>query len=106
MLPTGYKSILICDTRRAQEWRAGLRQAGLELVMIETEGLTSEKGAWELAVPEAQELAAKAFVAKVIQGRLRLPRAPFLSGTGIMSMIAIVLIVLVLVLASWMKAVR
>lgn len=36
-LPGGHAGVVVCGTRRAERWRAALREAGIEAVVVETE---------------------------------------------------------------------
>jgi hypothetical protein len=47
MLPRGYKSLVICDTHRAEEWKAGLARAGFDVALAET-APDNVKGACEV----------------------------------------------------------
>jgi hypothetical protein len=96
MAPPGYRDILICDTRRAQQWQAGLTRAGLEVVLTETRGEDAEKGSWQVAVAERHESKARALVTDVLQGRAKLPAPPFFSAYGLQLFVAILMIAVLL----------
>lgn len=99
MLPPGYRSLVIADTRRATEWEEGLRRAGFDVVRVETTGADADKGAWKVAVAAAQESKAKAFVTAVTRGEARLPAPPFLAGFGWKALVGVAVIVGVVLLA-------
>ena len=67
-LPVGYVSLIVCDTRRAEEWRAALAREGIEAAVVET-GATNQQGGWEVGVAAASATAARAFVKDVMDGR-------------------------------------
>lgn len=73
MLPPDHVGLLVADTRRAAQWEAGLRAAGLDAIRVETSGADIGKGDWQLAVPRAQATAARAYVRDVLQGDKKLP---------------------------------
>jgi len=93
MLPSGYKGLLVCDTRRAEEWREGLRRRGFDVVLAETPA-TSDKGGWEVGVAAADAPAARAFVHDVTQGRLSLS-PPWYRQPGAIVMLLIVVLAVV-----------
>jgi len=103
MLPTGYKSLLMCDTRRAEQWRAGLERAGFKVTVVEAD---SEKASCEVGVRASHEMAAKAFVTEVIQGRSKLPTPPFLTATAFKALVAIGLVLVGLFVAGWVGWLR
>lgn len=65
MLPAGYVSVVLCDTRRAEQWRRALVAEGIEAVVEETETDEAHLGACRVAVPRADLLRANAFVTAV-----------------------------------------
>ena len=67
-LPAGYVSLIVCDTRRAEEWRAALTRAGIEVAVVET-AATNQLGGWEVGVASASALEARAFVKDVLDER-------------------------------------
>jgi len=46
MLPRGYKSLVICDTHRAEEWKAGLARAGSTSRSLRRRLTMSRERAW------------------------------------------------------------
>jgi hypothetical protein len=90
MLPAGYKGLVVCDTRRAREWRDGLRRRGFDVVLAETPA-TSDKGSWEVGVAAADATAARAFVHDVTQGRVSLTLPWYRSPPGL-AMLAIIVV--------------
>ena len=72
MLPAGHVSVLVCDTRRAEQWRALFVREGIDARVEETDADEAHQGACRVAVPRAQLLAANALVTEVTQGRRRL----------------------------------
>jgi hypothetical protein len=101
MLPRGYRSLVVCDTRRAEEWKAGLARAGFDVALAET-APDNVKGACEVGVIEEQELAAKAFVTDVVKGRAKLPRPPTLSPTGFKALMAVAVLLAALAATLWL----
>jgi hypothetical protein len=71
VLPEGYLGLVVCDTRRAQEWRAALRRRGFDVVLSETPA-SSDKGGWQVGVAAAEVLSARAFVREVTSGHVAL----------------------------------
>src|SRR5262245_33631146 len=101
MLPRGYRSLIVCDTRRAEAWRAGLLRAGFDVVLAET-APDNDKGAWEVGVAEAQALPAMAFVSDVVQGRGELPGPPIVSSTAFKALVAIAAVLVALFVIGWL----
>ena len=90
MLPHGYKGLVVCDTRRAHAWKAALARRGFQVVLAET-AASNDRGSWEVGVIAAQELAAKAFVSEVVQGKQRLSTPLSVAGVARI-LVAIVLV--------------
>lgn len=105
MLPSGYRPVVVADTRRAAEWQAGLRRAGFDAVLAETPP-DDDHGSWVVGVVAAQELQAKRFMTDVLQGRERLPAAPILSPTAWRALAAVAILVAVLLVAALFLARR
>jgi hypothetical protein len=103
MLPPGYRGVLICDTRRAEQWDRALTRLGIEVEAVETEGADAEKGAWQLGVREDQAERALALISAVAAGRAELPGGPVLSSTGFRAL-AVIAVILALVLGGVLLA--
>ena len=73
MLPKGYRGLIVCDTRRAAQWRKAFRAAGIEAVIVETEVDEADGGAARVGVPERTLIDANAIVTAVNQGKQSLP---------------------------------
>jgi hypothetical protein len=71
-----YVGLIVCDTRRAQAWRAAFGKAGIVAVVAETIGDEADAGACKVSVPRRDLPAANALVTAVTRGERRLP------GTG------------------------
>lgn len=95
-VPAGYRGLLVADTRRAEQWEAGLRAAGIDVVRVEARGADADKGDWQIAVAARDQVAARALVAAVMRGEAKLPRAALLSGTGLRALVAIGVIIVLL----------
>jgi hypothetical protein len=93
VVPTGYVRLIVCDTRRAERWRAAFAGAGIRAVVDDTDADDADRGAQVVAVPRAQLVAANAIVTEVTQGRRRLP------GTGAAGVVVIAAIVIAAVVA-------
>jgi len=104
MLPKEYVGLVIADTRRALAWEAGLRQAGFEVLRVETSGADLEKGDWQVGVKREQAVGARAFVTDVQQGRAKLRHQPLLSRSGWLALWAIGILMAGGVVAWWLAA--
>ncbi len=86
MLPKGHVGVVVCGTRRAAQWQATFRDAGIEAVVVETDADEAEAGACKVAVPKARLLEANGIVTAVTRGERALPG----SGLGWQGVVAIV----------------
>jgi hypothetical protein len=93
-LPSGYRSLLVCDTHRAQAWCAALARRGVDACRVET-AADQHKGSWEVGVAEADVAAARAFVADVTEGRASL-RGPWLTPRTIVALVVVVALIVML----------
>jgi hypothetical protein len=73
VLPRGYRGIIVCDTRRAAQWRKAFHAAGIDAVVVETEVDEAHGGAYKVGVPERKLIEANAIVTAVNQGKQSLP---------------------------------
>ena len=85
MLPRGHVGVVVCGTRRAAQWQAAFRAAGIEAVVVETDTDEAEAGACKVGVPKARLLEANAIVTAVTRGERALPG----SGLGWQGVVAI-----------------
>lgn len=92
MLPSDYVGLVVADTRRAMAWEAGLEAAGFDVLRVETRGADADKGAWQIGVIRSQRAGAQRFVSEVMRGDRELPSRPALSRTGLMALVAVVLV--------------
>jgi hypothetical protein len=92
--PRGTCSLVVCDTRRAEEWRAGLTRAGFHPEVIETQGQASEHGAWAVVVPEDEAVGARAMVTAVTRGDQRLPASIPLPASARWALVLVAVLVL------------
>ena len=90
-LPTGFRSLVVCDHQRAEAWKVGLRRRGFDVMVVETPP-GHDRGGWEVGVADAHATAARAFVADVMEGRARLGRA----APSVRALVAIVVVVVLL----------
>ena len=90
-LPVGYRSILIADTRRAEQWKRGLHKAGFDVVLAETQGHDVEKGSWEIGVVASQTSDANAMVSAVLRGDRKLPLVSTLSKKHYVAVVVVVI---------------
>lgn len=100
MLPPDHVGLLVADTRRAAQWEAGLRAAGLAAMRVETSGADIAKGDWQIAVPRAQATVARAYVRDVMQGEKRLPSGVALPRWAWRAMLGIAAIIALIVALS------
>lgn len=94
MLPRGYVSIVVCDTRRAEQWRAAFERDGIPAAVDETEADQAHHGACVVGVPRDRLLEANAIVTAVTRGRRSLIRGGW-AGAVIVLAIAAVIVALV-----------
>jgi hypothetical protein len=99
VLPAGYVSVIVCDTRRAEEWRAAFAAEGIEARVEETETEEAHLGACRVGVPRDQMLRANAIITDVTKGRRSLGGTSWL-GAAIVVGVAVAIIVLVVTLGS------
>jgi len=93
VLPDGHIGLLVADTRRATQWEAGLRAAGIAALRVEAAAKDIDKGEWQIAVPRAQASAARKLVADVVNGKARLPAARLLSKNAWYALLGIAAII-------------
>jgi hypothetical protein len=72
VLPKGYRGVVVCGTRRAEQWRTAFKASGIEAVVVETDD-DELGGACQVGVPARQLLQANAIVTEVTAGNRRLP---------------------------------
>lgn len=99
MVPAGHRGVVVCGTRRAEQWRDAFREAGIDAVVVETDGAEAEAGACKVVVPTSQIVRANAIVTEVTAGKREFP-GPKLSWR----LVGVVLAILCLL--AWMLAVR
>ena len=92
MLPRGHVGVVVCGTRRAAQWRAAFREAGIEAVVVETDADEAEAGACKVGVPKARLFEANAIVTAVTRGERALPGG----GLGWQGVVAILVVLAVL----------
>lgn len=73
MPPKHHRGIIVCNARRAEQWRKAFVAAGIQAVVVETDGDEAEGGACKVLVPERKLLEANAIVTEVNQGKRGLP---------------------------------
>jgi hypothetical protein len=88
MLPPDHASVIVCGTRRAEQWRRAFANAGITAIVVETDGEDSEKGACAVGVPKARRIEANAIITAVTRGEQQLPGA----ALGIRGIVAIAVI--------------
>ena len=98
-LPPGFTSLIVCDTRRAEEWRDALRREGFEATMVET-AATETRGAWEVGVADRWAMKGRAFVSEVTQGKRRLTRGARWSTRAVVLLLVVGVVVWVYLRAS------
>jgi hypothetical protein len=85
-------TVIICDARRAEQWRRGFAREGIAAIVAETRGADSEKGACAVAVPATRRLEASALVAAVARGERALP-GPGLGARGVIAILLVAALV-------------
>lgn len=103
MIPEGYVPLVVAETRRAQQWEAGLARRGVDVVRVKTTGAASDKGEWQIAVARAQAIEARRVVSDVLAGRASLPAGPRLSSTGFRALVAIGVVLALLFGLGWLS---
>ena len=73
MPPKHHRGIIVCNARRAEQWRRAFIQAGIQAVVVETDADEAEGGASKVMVPERKLIEANAIVTEVNQGKRSLP---------------------------------
>jgi hypothetical protein len=73
MLPKHHRGIIVCNARRAEQWRKAFHAAGIQAVVVETDADEAEGGACKVMVPERNLIEANAIVTEVHQGTRSLP---------------------------------
>jgi hypothetical protein len=73
VLPKGHVGIVVCGTRRAEQWRVAFEQAGIPAVVVETDTDEAEGGACKVGVAKGRVVDANAIVTAVTRGERRLP---------------------------------
>jgi hypothetical protein len=71
--PKNHRGIVVCNAKRAEQWRKAFHAAGIEAVVVETIGEEAEGGACKVMVPERKLIDANAIVTAVNQGKRSLP---------------------------------
>lgn len=73
MPPKHHRGIIVCNARRAEQWRKAFVAAGIQAVVVETDADEAEGGACKVLVPERKLIEANAIVTAVNQGTRSLP---------------------------------
>jgi hypothetical protein len=73
MPPKNHRGMIVCNARRAAQWRKAFLAEGIEAVVVETNADEAEGGACKVMVPERKLLEANAIVTAVNQGTRSLP---------------------------------
>lgn len=73
MPPKHHRGIIVCNARRAEQWRKAFVAAGIQAVVVETDADEAEGGACKVLVPERKVIEANAIVTAVTQGTRSLP---------------------------------
>ncbi len=73
VLPKGHVGIVVCGTRRAEQWRKAFEQAGIPAVVVETGTDEAEAGACKVGVTKGNVVDANAIVTAVTRGEQQLP---------------------------------
>lgn len=94
MLPAGYVSVIVCDTRRAEQWRATFAAEGIAAHVEETEADDAHLGACRVGVPRDQLLVANALITAVTKGHRALGgRASWLGAAIVLGVAATIVAV-------------
>ena len=73
MPPKNYRGMIVCNARRAAQWRKAFHAVGIDAVVVETNADEAEGGACKVMVPERKLIEANAIVTAVNQGKQSLP---------------------------------
>lgn len=73
MPPKHHRGIIVCNARRAAQWRKAFAQAGIAAIVVETDADEAEGGACKVLVPERKLIEANAIVTEIHQGKRSLP---------------------------------
>ena len=92
--------IILCDTRRARQWRTAFARQGIAATIAETKGDESERGACKVSVARRDAPAANALVTAVTRGEQRLPGGG-LSWLHVAALVTIAAIAAALASGRW-----
>ena len=89
MLPKGHVGIVVCGTRRAEQWRKAFEEAGISAVVVETDTDEAEAGACKVGVAKGKVVEANAIVTAVTRGERRLPGDGKLAWRAVLALVII-----------------
>jgi len=93
VLPAGYVSVIVCGTRRAEQWRAAFAAEGIVAHVEETETDEAHLGACRVGVPRDQLLVANAMITDVTKGKRALDGTSWLGGVIVLGIAAAIVVV-------------